>query len=75
MSKEMANSEWVREFAHGCVYTDDERRLLALADEVDLLRGLLGEVIACMDADDYWQLTEMFPRLLAAKNGSPSEDE
>lgn len=35
------------------------------ADEIEKLRGLLAEVLACIDEDDYWALTEMFPRIAA----------
>lgn len=33
------------------------------ADEIEKLRGLLAEVLACIDGDDYLALTTMFPRL------------
>jgi len=37
------------------------------ADEIERLRGLLAEVLACIDGDDYVRLTMMFP-LLVDKN-------
>lgn len=46
----------------GLVYISDDA-LEDAASEIDKLRGLLAEVLDCIDEDDYWALTEMFPRI------------
>ena len=33
------------------------------AEEITKLRGLLGEVLDCIDSDDYLTLTMLFPHL------------
>jgi hypothetical protein len=34
------------------------------ADEIEKLRGLLAEVVGCIDADDYLRLTMLLPKLI-----------
>ena len=55
-----ATITWLREFAYGCIYTEDERRLLAIADELEHRRA---------------EVADLRSQLRAAKNGSYQKGE